>query len=40
MKISEVEAVLKDYIDREGLSRYYEYLANMLLEEPPVTPED
>lgn len=40
MKVSEIEEVLRKYIDREGLARYYEYLSNMLLEEPPITPED
>lgn len=40
MKTSEVIDMIDGQIDREGVSHFYEYLAGMLLEEPPITAED
>jgi len=40
MKVEDVEQFLSNTIDRTGLEHYYNYLAQMLLEEPPLTAED
>jgi hypothetical protein len=40
MKVEDVEKILFDNIDKKGLEKFYNYLALMLIEEPPLTTED
>ena len=40
MKVAEVVNILNKNIKRKGLKHFYEYMANMLIEEPPITIED
>ena len=40
MKVSDVVDILQSCIDRDGISHFYGYIAEMLIEEPPLTPDD